>query len=211
MSTQAAAGAGAGSGTDTDTSTSTSTSTDAKETRADVRIQSLVARTKELEGQLRAAQAGELQSKYDSATAKLTELETQLAGWAKKEETWATERVLMRHGLVDDEARDVALFAFGRLAAEGKPKFEAWIQGVVADPSTAPLALRPYLGTTTDAGSTTTTTPRVRVTPPGGTPAGIPGGDHAAAVRANLMAALRDPAAHQTAEDYVSKIRAARK
>jgi hypothetical protein len=58
---------------------------------------------------------------------------------------WSEDRDLMRAGLIEDEARDVARMLWQRLPAEGRPKVGEWVSGMRAEGATVPRALAPYL------------------------------------------------------------------
>lgn len=48
-------------------------------------------------------------------------------------------------GHTDPEAVDLVTYAYGRLPGEGRPALGDWLQGVKADPTKAPLALKHLL------------------------------------------------------------------
>jgi hypothetical protein len=178
--------------------------------RADHRIEQLLARTKELEGRLKVAEAGEIEQKYQHATARATKLEEKLAGvqaeWTAKAGAWDTERTMMGHGLADAEAQDFARFAYNRIPAEGRPALGDWLAGIKADPTSAPAALAPYL-----AGTSAAPPPRERSTAPGVTPPDAPGSTATAdAVRHRLLSAPGSADARKAAEDRIAQLRAQR-
>lgn len=59
---------------------------------------------------------------------------------------WSQEKAMIGAGLVDDEAREVALLHYNRQPEATRGPLEEWLKGIKADPTKAPKSLRPFLG-----------------------------------------------------------------
>lgn len=58
--------------------------------------------------------------------------------------TLELDQTMMRHGIMSDEGRALALWEHGR-QPEGTPAIGDWLKGLTADPSKAAAHMRPYL------------------------------------------------------------------
>ena len=83
----------------------------------------------------------ELDSKYKELEARHTAAQSE----------WQSERALLRAGLSDPEAMDVAKLLFSRIPEADRPEggIESWLSEIKKDPSKGPKALQPFFAAQT--------------------------------------------------------------
>jgi len=108
-------------------------------------------RLAELEKQL-----AEQSPKLEQLTTLQTTLETERTEYARNQSAWEQTKALMRGGLVDDDAQEVAMLFYGKLPEDDRPDLSTWLGGFKEDPTSMPRALQPYLTSGTSTGGKTT-------------------------------------------------------
>lgn len=131
------------------------------------RLRDALGKIDALEGQL--AESTARLGTVDALTGRVKELETTLES---ERGQWGTERSLMEAGLLDPEARDLALFYYGRQPEDGRPALGDWLKAAKEDPAKAPKGLQAYLQPATPQqppdGAAPPATPAPEPTPQGG-------------------------------------------
>jgi len=90
-------------------------------------------------------QLADVSKQAGAADALFTQLETVNKTLETERGTWATERSLMSHGLLDQEARDLAIWSYQRLG-DDKPELGDWLSSMKEAPDNVPAYLKPYFG-----------------------------------------------------------------
>lgn len=103
-------------------------------------IRDLTARASDLQAQLDEATHqlqgfGALEQRATAAEARASTLETQ----------FSTFKTVTGAGITDPDLVELVQWQHNRLPEEGRPGLGDWLAGIKADPSTAPVALRPHL------------------------------------------------------------------
>lgn len=133
------------------------------------RFQQVVAAKNELAGQLEAARAEigtwqERAANTDTLAGQLRETQGKLQA---AEGRFSTFREISSRGLTDPDVVEAVEWQYGRLPEEGRPDMGSWLDGMKADPDTAPAILRPHLfAPEQPAGKPTPKQPAGRVAPP---------------------------------------------
>jgi hypothetical protein len=91
-------------------------------------------------------QLADVQKQAGAADALFSQLEVVNKTLQTERETWNQERSLMSAGLLDKEARDLAVWSYSRIEGDDKPPLNDWLEGMKADPEKVPAYLAPYLG-----------------------------------------------------------------
>ena len=91
-------------------------------------------------------QLQDVQKQAGAADALFTQLEAVNKTLATERQTWDQERSLMSAGLLDKEARDLAVWSYNRIEGDDKPALNEWLDGMKSDPEKVPAYLSPYLG-----------------------------------------------------------------
>ena len=99
----------------------------------------------EQEVQALKTQLADVSKQAGAADALFTQLETVNKTLEAERSTWNQERSLMSHGLLDQEARDLALWSYQRLG-DDKPELGAWLGSMKESPDNVPAYLKPYFG-----------------------------------------------------------------
>jgi len=99
----------------------------------------------EQEVQALKAQLADVSKQAGAADALFTQLETVNKQLETERSTWNQERSLMSHGLIDQEARDLAIWSYQRLG-DDKPELGEWLGSMKESPDNVPAYLKPYFG-----------------------------------------------------------------
>lgn len=91
------------------------------------------------------AEAAELRTERDGLKAEIDPLRGLKSRYEAEKSAWEADRTFLTAGITDQEARDLAIWAHGRLPEAERPPLGEWIATLKADPSKAPKALAPYL------------------------------------------------------------------
>jgi len=122
------------------------------------------------------AQLAAVEKQANAADALFNQLETTNATLETERAAWGQERSLMGAGLIDPEARDLAIWSYNRQPEEGRPALGEWLDGMKAEGAEVPQYLAPYFkGAATDQAAPTPTMPD---TNKGAIPQDIESGGH---------------------------------
>ena len=97
------------------------------------------------------AQLADVQKQAGAADALFSQVETLNKTLESERQTWNQERTLMGAGLLDKEARDLALWSYSRIEGDDKPPLGDWLDGMRAEGAEVPAYLSPYLKGKADA------------------------------------------------------------
>tara|TARA_Y100001973_G_scaffold5278_1_gene7427 strand:- start:2568 stop:3143 length:576 start_codon:yes stop_codon:yes gene_type:complete len=89
----------------------------------------------------------ELEKVAGSADVLFGQVESLNKQLAQERAAFDTERSLMGAGLIEQEARDIALFGYQRTPEENRPPLADWLSGMKENPESIPAYLSPYLKT----------------------------------------------------------------
>lgn len=105
----------------------------------------------------------EARAQIQAATDQVTPLQSRLQAIEAEHATAQRSLAMHRAGLHSAEAHGIAEYLHGRLPEQGRPALDQWVSAIVADPASAPLAMRPYLqaATTPAPAAPTAQTPPV--------------------------------------------------
>ena len=90
------------------------------------------------------ARLADVTKQANAADALFTQLEAAIETLTTERANFDRERSLMGAGLLDQEARDLALWAYNRQPADGRPPLEEWLAGMRAEDATVHAYLAPY-------------------------------------------------------------------
>jgi hypothetical protein len=90
------------------------------------------------------AQLAAVEKQAGAADALFTQLESVNATLESERQAWTQERSLMGAGLIDQEARDLAVWSYNRQPEEGRPALGEWLDGMRAEGADVPQYLAPY-------------------------------------------------------------------
>ena len=122
------------------------------------------------------SQLAALEKQAGAADALFTQLEQVNATLESERQSWAQERSLMGAGLLDQEARDLAVWSYNRLDPESRPPLNEWLEGMKGEDATVPPYLQPYFKPA--APPAPAPTPTMPDTNRGAVPSGIETGTH---------------------------------
>ena len=90
------------------------------------------------------AQLAAVEKQAGAADALFTQLEQVNATLESERQAWTQERSLMSAGLLDQEARDLAMWSYNRQDADSRPPLNEWLDGMRAEGAEVPQYLAPY-------------------------------------------------------------------
>ena len=90
------------------------------------------------------AQLAAVEKQANAADALFNQLEATNATLETERAAWGQERSLMGAGLLDQEARDLAIWSYNRQPEEGRPALGEWLDGMKAEGAEVPPYLAPY-------------------------------------------------------------------
>ena len=90
------------------------------------------------------AQLAAVEKQAGAADALFTQLESVNATLESERQAWTQERSLMGAGLLDQEARDLAMWSYNRQDADSRPPLSEWLDGMRAEGAEVPQYLAPY-------------------------------------------------------------------
>jgi len=111
------------------------------------RFQRVVEQRNDAQGQIvdLKNEIADLQAQASTASALTVQLEEARAGLEALRVDHARDLTLIGAGFTDDAGRAVARMFYDRASEDTRGDMAAWVDGLRADPSNAPIPLRPYL------------------------------------------------------------------